>query len=49
MNPTKTILISLIIGGSIGFKVSQNYFPKFDYGYTKEGGNIIVKEFNIKR
>jgi len=32
----------LAIGGGVGFYISQEYFPKFDYGYTKEGGNKIV-------
>lgn len=35
-------VLALIIGGSIGFYISRKYFPKFDYGYTKEGGNKIV-------
>jgi uncharacterized OsmC-like protein len=41
LNLILAILI-LIIGGFIGFYISQEYFPKFDYGYTKEGGNKIV-------
>ena len=35
-------ILILVIGGIIGFYVSQKYFPKFDYGYTKQSGNKIV-------
>ena len=45
MNELSIFLLSLlilIIGGVIGFYISQKYFPKFDYGYTEEGGNKIV-------
>jgi len=37
-----TVFLLLIIEGGMSFYVSQEYFPKFDYGYIKEGGNKIV-------
>jgi len=41
MSNLKTIIVSLlflVVGGIAGFFISQEFFPKFDYGYTEEGG-----------
>ena len=41
-------ILFIAIGGITGFYISQKYFPKFDYGYTNEGGNKIVTRIKNK-
>ncbi|MFZ0254989.1 MAG: hypothetical protein WAN46_04950 [Gammaproteobacteria bacterium] len=52
MNKPITIpitLTTLAIGGGAGFYISRQFFPSFDYGYTKDGGNKIVTRLEHRK